>query len=399
MSRQTQQYTQGDPNHRQRKRFKILPPTATHNMSAVLMALLINTLTIGTVASEAYPSPADNIVLDEMPVEYGNLFDTRKLSKNGIDGWAVSFDNDVFVPSSRDQDYTYGVNVTVAGDGTRNYALSLDGPLNRINRLAGVDNSTTKPVQHAFEFGVYGFTPEDISNPDANPLDRPYASIIYVSGIQELQTPNPNISWRTSLTVGVMGLDIVGDLQNDVHRAIDSQRAEGWEHQISDGGELTTRYSVARQRLWRSPLPSVEVKTTAQASVGYLTEASYGVSLRFGRIASRWQSFNPELTSYGEQTNQSVDEQYKSESYWMLGAAVKARVYNAFLQGQFRSSDVEYNRGDLNTGLVEAWAGYSHSFKSGFRLTYLLRGHTSELKRGAGDRNVVWGGLTLSRTF
>ncbi|WP_350145354.1 hypothetical protein [Haliea sp.] len=81
-----------------------------------------------------------------------------------------------------------------------------------------------------------------------------------------------------------------------------------------------------------------------------------------------------------------MDEQYKSDSYWILGAAVKARGYNAFLQGQFRHSDVEYDRGDLNTARVEAWAGYSHSFGNGFRLTYLLRGHTSELERGTGDR-------------
>lgn len=352
-------------------------------------------LSHGAAASEALgyiPAALD-------PIERGNLFDTRDLRSDSIDGWALSFDNDVLVPSSRDQDYTYGVSVTISGDVTRDYAVSLDAPLSWLNQRLIPGNGMVTPSNHAIEFGVYGFTPEDITIAEANPSDRPYAGIVYTSAIQELITPNPDVAWRTSLTFGILGLDIVGDLQNDVHKAIGSEEAKGWEHQISDGGEPTARYSIARQRLWHSPVPYLEIKTTAQTSVGYLTEASYGVSLRLGRIASRWQSFNPELTTYGEQANQVVDEQYRSESYWMMGAAVKARFYNAFLQGQFRNSEVEYNRDELNTGILEAWAGYSHSFNSGFRLTYLLRGHTSELRRGDGDRNVVWGGLTLSYKF
>ncbi len=356
------------------------------SLLAVCIALACN----GTAASEAQ---------GYIPDVQNNLFDTRDIDTDGVDGWALSLDNDVFVPSSRDQDYTYGASITIAGDTTRKYPVSLDTPLSWINQKIGASGATVSPARHLVEFGVYGFTPEDITISEADTSDRPYAGIVYTSAIQELKTPNPNIVWRTSLTLGVLGLDIVGDLQNDVHSAIGSEQAQGWEHQISDGGEPTARYSIARQRLWHSSLPNLEIKTTAQASVGYLTEASYGISLRMGQIASRWQSFNPELTSYGEQANQAVDEQYKSENYWILGAAVKARGYNAFLQGQFRHSDVEYDRGDLNTAIVEAWAGYSHSFGGGFRLTYLLRGHTSELKHGNGDRNLLWGGLTLSRTF
>lgn len=372
------------------KRNGCLGKLLLNRLISTVFATCITVLSNGATASEAQ---------SHIPNGHNNLFDSRDIDTDGIDGWALSLDNDVFVPSSRDQDYTYGVSITIAGDATRDYAVSLDAPLSWINRHINLSSEMVTASKHAVEFGVYGFTPENISSSEVDPTDRPYAGIVYASAIQELATPNPNIVWRTSLTLGVLGLDIVGDLQNEVHNAIGSEQAEGWEHQISDGGEPTGRYSIARQQLWRSPLPNLEVKTTAQASVGYLTEVSYGISLRFGQIASRWQSFNPELTSYGEQTNQNVDQQYQSESYWMLGVALKARVYNAFLQGQFRNSDVEYNRGDLNTGIVEAWAGYSHSFGSGFRLTYLLRGHTSELKRGSGDRNVVWGGLTLSRTF
>jgi hypothetical protein len=169
--------------------------------------------------------------------------------------------------------------------------------------------------------------------------------------------------------VGILGLDIVGDLQNEVHRITDSDRANGWGKQISDGGELTARYSIAKQTRWDLNNPNIELKTSTQASLGYLTEVSWGASLRMGKIASRWQSYNPELTAYGEQSNQSVDDQLVVERYFLLGAAIKARSYNAFLQGQFRDNDFDYSASELNHAIFEAWAGYSHSFRQGYRVS------------------------------
>jgi len=53
----------------------------------------------------------------------------------------------------------------------------------------------------------------------------------------------------------------------------------------------------------------------------------------------------------------------------------------------------------VNHGIIEAWAGYTVALTDGYSFTYSLRGHTSELKQGAGDRNIVWGGLLVSKTF
>jgi hypothetical protein len=49
--------------------------------------------------------------------------------------------------------------------------------------------------------------------------------------------------------------------------------------------------------------------------------------------------------------------------------------------------------------VAEAWLGYTWAFNDGYRLSYVLRGHTSELKDGVGDRNVLWGGLVFAKTF
>src|SRR5690606_31970296 len=122
-------------------------------------------------------------------------------------------------------------------------------------------------------FGLYGFTPEDIEREDANPADRPYASLVYASTRAERVYPMEGKVVSSQLTLGVLGLDVVGDLQKGLHNVIEGDSPRGWRHQISDGGEPTLRYSLARQNLLSAPTDGFEIKHTQSVSVGYLTEA------------------------------------------------------------------------------------------------------------------------------
>lgn len=314
--------------------------------------------------------------------------------------WAFAFDNDVLVPGHRDQDYTYGLNFTQTGKSASTASLTLNKPLVAIDNWIGFGRSTLS-TQETFsrEIGVFGFTPEDITVSEPNPNDRPYASLVYLSSSREQVDLVDNVAWKSTLTVGALGLGVVGELQNLAHEITSGKTAQGWDNQISDGGELTGRYVIARQKYFDSFSENVEVKSTVQASVGYLTEASWSLSMRTGRIHSPWASFNPELASYGEKSSYSSNAKPVSERYFWAGVAVKARAYNAFLQGQFRDSVVTYEHSQLNPLLVEAWAGYTFAFKQGYRISYVLRGHSSEIKEGAGDRNLLWGGIIIARSI
>ena len=314
--------------------------------------------------------------------------------------WAFAFDNDVLVPGHRDQDYTYGLNFTQTGKSASTASLTLNKPLVAIDNWIGFGRSTLS-TQETFsrEIGAFGFTPEDITVSEPNPNDRPYASLVYLSSSREQVDLVDNVAWKSTLTVGALGLGVVGELQNLAHEITSGKTAQGWDNQISDGGELTGRYVIARQKYFDSFSENVEVKSTVQASVGYLTEASWSLSMRTGRIHSPWASFNPELASYGEKSSYSSNAKPVSERYFWAGVAVKARAYNAFLQGQFRDSVVTYEHSQLNPLLVEAWAGYTFAFKQGYRISYVLRGHSSEIKEGAGDRNLLWGGIIIARSI
>ncbi len=191
------------------------------------------------------------------------------------------------MPSHRDQDYTYGLSLSYTGRNARDAWYSLNPALGALDRLFGVDGRAPERIDgHSVEFGLFGFTPEDkaVSTPVYN--DRPYASLIYLSQSRVRIDPRENVAWHSSLTLGALGLAIVGNGQNAVHKVIGTEHAEGWRHQVSEGGEPTARYTVARQKYLAVSSPNLEVKSTVQASAGYLTEARWSLSFRGGRLAA-----------------------------------------------------------------------------------------------------------------
>ena len=326
-------------------------------------------------------------------------FNPPSLADNKKTSWAFAIDNDILVPGSRDQDYTYGFNLTLTGDSTENHWTSLHRPLDLINASLGLAHKTASGIRaNKVEYGLFGFTPEDITLSKPQQTDRPYSSLIYVSSSREIYHPTSQVSWQSTLTLGVLGLGIVGELQNSVHSAVNGTRPAGWSSQISQGGEVTARYAISRQKLRYQSQSGIELKSTLHASIGYLTEASWSLSTRAGKIQTPWVSFNPELTSYGEKSIPNTKVKV-SEQYGWAGVSIKFRVYNAFLQGQFKNSEISYDRDELNHVLLEAWLGYTLAFNDGYSFSYSIRGHTSELKSGIGDRSVVWGGILLSKTF
>lgn len=311
---------------------------------------------------------------------------------------ALSTDNDLFAPTQTDRDYTAGVAITYSS----NTEAFLDNPVSRMSQaldrlvLPGVDGGIGDPESAALEFGVYGFTPEEIKASDIDRSDRPYSSLVYLSSSQSYQTLGGDSGWTTSMTIGVLGLDVFKSGQNAIHKVIGSERARGWGHQISNGGEPTLRFSTAYHQYLNASRPDQKFKVTYFGSVGYLTEFGAALVYRGGLISSPDNRFNPELMAYGERAP-GVAAPGGRENYFWGGISVKARAYNAFLQGQFRDSDHELGANDLNILLAEVWAGYTHGFWSGTELSYVLRVQSSEIKQGTGDRTLAWGGLVLSK--
>lgn len=311
-------------------------------------------------------------------------------------GIRVQIDNDLFAGRERDRDYTGGFAVAISGTAARDGFLSLDPLLARIDALSGPSSGET---HHARQFGFMAFTPQDIISERALHDDRPYASLIFTSNGRVRVEDDQRTAWSSSLTVGVLGASIAEDVHGFVHDVVGSEKPQGYSHQISAGGEPTARYSLARHSLWiANPSGTIDVKTTVQGSVGYLTEASAAISLRAGRFNSPWWSFTPELTDYIAAPTPTVVSS-GGEMYFFAGARVKARAYNAFLQGQFRHSDVRYSASELEQVIGEAWVGFVMPIMNQTQLMYALNYQTAEIRDGIADRDALWGAVQLTHVF
>jgi len=333
----------------------------------------------------------------------------RSKAEPAFTGWAFHIDNDLLTPVTTDRDYTAGFALTMSGSETKDYSLSIDSLLGWIDDVVIPQKipHTAQKNLHSFEIGMNLFTPSDINKSIPDFTDRPYASLVYVANTHQRYVPHNQSVLISTLSLGILGSRFPGELQSGVHKLIDVTEPKGWDNQISPGGELTARYALSSQRMFYSGELSggsrYDVTTAIRGAIGYITEVSIGISSRVGDIYSDWWSFNPNLSDYAEKSlpiaASTHQKDGRQESYFWYGANLRLRLYNAFLQGQFRDSSVTINRGDINPLLAEAWAGYTKQIESDWRLSYLVRAQTPEIRIGNSDRTGLWGGVIIGRSF
>jgi hypothetical protein len=313
-------------------------------------------------------------------------------------GWALFLDNDALTLSTRDHDYTGGFALTLAGRRAQEWWFSLDPALGWLDRAVGIEGG--EPF-HALQVSMLAFTPGEIEVAEPIAGDRPYASIVYLANSRTTVDADANAAWQTSFALGALGLEAAKAGQRTLHHALAQDEPRGWDHQISEGGEPTARYTVARLKLRAAGHDFAggrfELKESWAASAGYLTEVNSAWTLRWGRISAPWWSFTPERAEYMMEPAPVLGA--GNEFYLWAGVKARARIYNAFLQGQLRDSALAYDFEDTRPLIGEAWLGLTRQFASGYSLSWLLRYQTSELRTEPGDRDLFWGGISVSRSF
>ena len=361
----------------------------------VVAALLLLTLPIAASAAPAGAPGGPSTLPYDPTVEVHNT------------GWAVYVDNDLLSFFDIDQDYTGGLAVTLSGSRATDYFFSMNEPLrylNRLTRFRGMSEPAGSFQLHSVEFGFSVFTPEDIETSEAIQDDHPYASLVFLASTRQSIIPATDVSCSSTLTVGVLGSGIGELFQRNIHEALGQQVPNGWSHQISDGGELTGKYTVSLQKTVIRDDDrrggDFELKTSVEANLGYSTDASAGLAWRYGIVGTPWWSFNPHQAEYinlGSPVVGGDEGGAWGEFYLWGGANVRYRLYNAILQGQFRESDVTFARSELNHVIGEAWVGLTKQLGT-FRLSFVVRARTNEI-RGPDARRPLWGGVMLSRAL
>lgn len=318
-------------------------------------------------------------------------------------GWRINVDNDLLTGQTTDRDYTGGIAVTLSGSRVQEYPVSIDSwraGLDRLLAMPSLYQFTDHLSFHSQQYGMTLFTPDDIETVAPVYDDRPYASLFFLSNTEFTVLPKQDIAYVSRLTVGILGLDAAEDVQAVIHDLTDSDVPNGWQNQISSGGEPTAMLSYSIQNNLVSSQDH-QFKAEYEANLGFITDVNAGLSWRWGRINSSWWEFNPYQSKYVQQAMPvfaSQTQAEKNELYLWAGGRLNFRIYNALLQGQFRRSEVTVSSDDMERLVAEVWFGVTGEFARAYFVSLFIRGHTDEF-RGQNSRNAAWVGLVFSRAY
>lgn len=320
-----------------------IPPGRRGNAGAVLA--VVATLAVAWPAgAEAQP-----VTTPSGPAAAADAFQEPLFT-----GFALVHDNDNLPhPGNtlRDDNYSAAYELRVNGRGVERVGLTR--PLVGLDWLTGVSRRHARAVRRYHSAQLIGvvYTPDRIDTAAVQTDDRPYASLmaLTVSRTSVGGTALDRV-WSSELSVGMLGLDVPGDVQRLIHRTRRWMTGNlvpvdplGWRNQISDGGEPTALYRVgyqrrlagdggfARRKHW-------EVVGEGEGSIGYHTTAAAAVAARVGAFTSEFWEFPRGVASraVGPQAAPNGGRRWDLFGF----AVVRPRVvaYNALVQGQFRDS-------------------------------------------------------------
>jgi len=319
-----------------------------------------------------------------------------------LQGWRFALEQDLFYlldpDKNEDRDYTIGIDVGLFGESaTHSYIYNA---LNGIDHLLGLQTTYDTHIQRSTHLGVAVYTPDDLANPDPIYDDRPYASLLYWSNRTDRIATHGNYGLSSELTIGILGLEfakVVQKLTHKLQREITNSETpadpQGWNNQISDGGEPTFRYRFEYKHLLQQST-WYDISANLAAQLGYQTDISAGLLCRIGTRVSHFAYFEPRI---GQEISYHADRM-QQDNYLYLSYQLTGVVYNELLQGGFRDSKVTISADQIERAVHSLALGWTMTLESGTRLTFAQYMHTPEFK-GPNARKHYWGGFYLTFPF
>ena len=241
--------------------------------------------------------------------------------------FAVFVDNDD--PNDSDQNYTSGLRLAYLSNELTDEQLW--APLQSLNHFFNDGSATANwgvSLNHQF------FTPDDLSDPEPQLDDRPYAGWLALGFSFHSKTTSHLDSLE--FNVGVLGPSSGAQaLQTSIHDAIGATDVLGWENQLED--EPTFDLTYRRQWFLDGYWGSSPFGWSGYGNAGFAfgttrVSANLGVGIRLGYNTSQSYS-NERLSQVAYDISRISNLGY---SYYVFAEARgDAIAFNAFLDGGF----------------------------------------------------------------
>ena len=311
--------------------------------------------------------------------------------------WQLYWENDEFVAGSgTDEYYTNGLrfswvrnpNTVSNPEWTTNFVDHWCK--SRITRRLCLDVPVDVGYGHAF--GQNFYTPDDITDPNPQPDDRPWAGYLYYSWLLQAthHTTQP-VQNLFEAQVGLVGPWSGGEfIQREWHglEFIDAPEPRGWDNQLENEPTANLFY------LWRKKLGSTsfDIVPHAGGTLGtVMTSANLGATIRLGRNIS---SFPQLLITPSNAGTQNFPK--KIEYYMFVAADGRAVGHNIFLDGSLFRDGPEIDI-DKETFVYDLKAGLAWRYKA-WRIDYSFVRRSEEFASplGRDDRTHDFGSITFS---
>jgi len=336
-------------------------------------------------------------------------------------GFGAYLDNDSLLFNQyKDEDRNYTMGLAFQWHGRWIRERGVAAPLYWIDSLRPLaaiapDYASSGERYHSLRFGNVAFTPDHLNTRRPLHNDRPYASLLFLDTSAQAVDGAKLNAFTTEFSVGLLGLSISEHFQRWLHKKLQDSPdkppypPEGWDNQISDGGEPTARYTMR----WQHAVVAnddFDLQLIGEGNIGYHTNLGAGAALRAGVIQSRWWQFNampiPQAAAIAGVDGRSGSgcsgaPRGRYELYGWAGSMARLWGYNVLLQGQFRDSKVTVDSSDIERIVYDYSAGVTAGVCAGHtwhRLNISYSRRAPEFD-GPERRYHSWGGIYYSAAF
>lgn len=253
-------------------------------------------------------------------------------------GKFVTFENDRFYDT--DRYYTNGIQFSLAST-----ASSVPGWVRSACRFFSCAGSAAKLEMH--DLGQLMYTPAKIHEAGPQPLDRPWAGLLYYERAHTLITPDEMSTTTFTWLVGVTGrASLAEQSQRMVHKVMDIPPPQGWANQI--GGSVGLMATVERR--WALPALGAEwgngmqLRTAAywRATLGnVMTQAGAGIAIALGKqlphVVGGADGIQNTITTASPANVACRFDWLRCTTF--ASAEVRTIAYNVFLDGRIGRDD------------------------------------------------------------
>ena len=322
------------------------------------------------------------------------LLATSSVQAGEASGLFVRIDNDIF--TGTDRDYTSGVQVgstsaTVESFDDAGLAPSIRWANDKLRWLQpkGFDENNI-----TWTIGQRMYTPEDWSRSEPDPLDRPYAGLLFAGLTYNGRDSHSMRS--TSLDVGIVGPSALAEqTQRVVHKAVGADKFLGWDHQLRD----EPVFRILHERFHRWDIKPTrrfgDFTTHYGGSIGNLTSfANAGAELRIGK--SLPDNFGTATTlSYGQNTPPARwgASSSRPSIHGFVAVDARAVLHDVTLDGNTWRDSASVERESLAAELALGVALDWRAWQATLGATYRTKEYETQ------DREASFGTLTFRRAL